>query len=136
MLRRILPFLFLLLPSFSLASVKCPICGMQTKEKSPTSFTATFKEKELHFCSFVCAKRFHTKYPSTALFTFELGTGKKLPAEKAYFLIQSEKLLEELSATMPPVTAAFSDEEAGKKKQALLGEGKLIFGFSGLEKAF
>ena len=115
---------------------RCPVCGMFTKEKSPTSFVVTHHGQPAHFCSFSCAVAFHRKSPEVPMTAFAYGTGTPVDAEKAFYLIKSGKLAEEFKFAMPPVVVAFASRAEAEKAKERVKEGEILEGFSAVQKVY
>jgi len=127
--------LFLAVPAWALTKVECPVCGMQFSDKAKTSFFATHDGKPVHLCSFACAAKLADRDPKAPFTAVDFASGKSLPADSAYFLIRSKKLLKELEFDMPPSVVAFTDEKAAKEKAKSLGDGEIVQGWPALKKA-
>jgi len=113
---------------------ECPICGMHFSATAKTSYLTTHENKPLHLCSFSCAAKLSDRHASATFTAIDFSSGKKIPAESAYFLIRSKKLLTELEFDMPPSVVAFADAEVAKAKQQALGDGEVIRGWKSLKK--
>jgi len=120
------------------ADYQCVVCGMKVPVDAKGGFEATRNEKTVHFCSFFCAKRFHShkKYQKTPLFTKDYLTGEKIDALSAHYLTKSKKLSKEVTFGMAPIVAAFKSEAPAKKVQSEYKEGVVVKGFAALEKLY
>lgn len=136
--REFLFSLTMLLPSFSLADdrPRCSVCGMFVEEKAAISFVGEKDGKATPFCSFTCALAFHRKYPDASLKAFDYHNHQAIPAEKAYYIIRSEKLAKEYKLAMAPVVIAFATEPGAKLAREKVKEGEILAGFSAVAKEF
>ncbi len=121
-------------PAPAVAKAECPVCGMHFSEKAKTSYFGTHDGKPLHLCSFACAAKLSDRDPKSAFSAVDYPTGNKIPAESAYFLVNSKKVLKELEFDMPPSVVAFADEKAAKEKVKALGDGEVVKGWPQLKK--
>ena len=135
-LRLVLSLLLFWISSAFSAGLKCAVCGMDFSPGSRTSFEATIEAKSTPLCSFQCAARTHRKYPTAKLEAFDYLTGKRLPAETAFFLAKSQNLLKEVEFAMAPTVVAFASEKPAQTSKARLGDGVVVQGFSQLEKQY
>ncbi len=115
---------------------RCSICGMFVEENSPISFKGDRNGQPVLFCSFSCAHAFHKKYPDATLTTFDYHSHQAIPADKAYFLIKSEKLASEYKFAMAPVVTSFATEQGAKMAKERVKEGEIVAGFSAVAKIF
>lgn len=114
----------------------CPICGMELAKDSKTSFESKRDKKPVTFCSFTCAVKFHKKNPKTELFAIDFLTGKRIDAQKAFFLIKSKALEKELPFGMPPTIVSFASEADAEKTKSRVKDGTIVKGFNAVEKIY
>ncbi len=137
-------FLVLAVPTWAVATnasgvesakAACPVCGMHFSSTARTSFFGTHDGQHVHLCSFSCAAKLSDRDSKATFTAVDFTSGKPVPAESAYFLIRSKKLLKELEFDMPPSVVAFSDEKAAKDKAKSLGDGEVLKGWEPLKKS-
>lgn len=118
------------------ADTRCDICGMAIPDHARNHLILkSTHAKEFHTCSLSCvrkAKRHDPTLSQAEVVDFN-HPEKWLSGEKAFFLIQSEKIKVDLGEmAMPPYIAAFRTQKEAEAARVKYGEGRVV---QGLENA-
>lgn len=113
----------------------CQVCNMKIPEGSRHHIILKSEipaKAPLHVCSISCvlkARKHDPKYVKVEVADFN-HPEKFLRGEKAFVLIKTDKIKEDLdSMAMPPYFAAFPTKADAEKAKAKYGEGSIVEGF-------
>ena len=115
---------------------RCSLCRMRVKDDSKTHFVVSHDGKTHHMCSFICAKHYRKRFPKSEIFIHDYSTNKRVPADKAYFIVKSKNLESQLHFGMPPAVVGFSKKSLAEELKTQLKDGKVVRGFHEIEKQF
>lgn len=115
---------------------KCDICRMKVDARTHFEGIEQENKKPVHFCSFICAHQYRRKDAKAPLSVYDFGTGKKVNADKAFFLVKSKNIANELGFGMPPLVVGFVTKADADKVQKRLADGNVVEGFNAVQKTY
>ena len=123
----------------SAAEIHCDICGMTIPDHAKNHLllkTGAADAKQLHVCSLSCvrkARKHDSTLTQSAIADFN-HSDSMLPGEKAFVLIQSQKIRADMGEmAMPPFAAGFRTRREAEAAREKYGDGAVV---EGLENAF
>ncbi len=123
------------------AETHCNVCSMKILENSRQHFLVrdeSLGKEPLHICSVTCLhkiKQFNSKISNIEVAQFNEPL-KFLKADKAFFLVKSEKIKDDAgSMVMPPIAAAFTTQKEAQAAQKKYGDGTIILGLENALKS-
>lgn len=133
-------FLMLTGLAFTAQTRNCDVCGMMIAEKAKNHIVLKNEDsnkKSLHVCSFGCLRKgqkYDSKYRKIEVSNFN-QPDQFLPADKAFFLIKSEKIKPDLgNFVMPPYFGAFKTQKEAVAAKEKYGDGAVVEGIENAMK--
>ena len=125
--------LWILCASALASETACDVCSMKISENSRQHFLVqapALAKKPLHVCSVICLRKINTSLKPSTIEVSEFNHPQKfLKADKAFFLVKSEKIKGDAGPlAMPPIVAAFATKKEAESAQKKYGDGHIVLG--------
>jgi hypothetical protein len=121
------------------ADFSCDACGMKIAAQARNHVALKMESQEtktMHFCSLSCLKKAQKHLPAGKVELSDFNHPERLiPAEKAFYLVNSEKIKAEMGdMVMPPYVGVFATRPEADAAQKKLGDGSIVQGLENVLK--